>query len=300
MRAQTKLVFLTDQDNKFFGEGPCRLLRMVEETGSLNAAAAAMDMAYTKALRLLKNAEAALGFPLTTRAIGGRNGGGSRLTDAGRVWLEHYEAYRDNCARVNQELYRKYFPPVGCVIMASGMGRRFGGNKLMADFGGEPMICRALKATDGLFDRRVVVTRHEDVAVLCRERGVEVVFHDLPLRSDTVRLGLEALGDVDGCVFCPGDQPLLRRETVAALLCSWRGENTAIWRAAFGDAPGSPVLFPAWTFDDLLNLPEGKGGGHVLGRYPDRVRCMQVSDEYELMDADTPEALDALRARMPG
>ena len=300
MKAQTKLTFLNDQNEKFFGEGPCRLLRMVEETGSLNAAAAAMDMAYTKALRLLKNAEAALGFPLTTRAIGGRNGGGSRLTDAGRAWLERYEAYRDACARVNRELYREYFPSAGCVIMASGMSRRFGGNKLMADFGGEPMIYRILKATDGLFDRRVVVTRHEDVAALCRERGVDVVCHELPLRSDTVRLGLEAVGGMDGCMFCPGDQPLLRRETVAALLCSWRGKREDIWRTAFGDAPGSPVLFPAWTFDALLNLPDGMGGGYVLGSHPDRVRCMQVSDEYELMDADTPDVLDALRARITG
>ena len=298
MKVQTKLVFLNDRDEKFFGEGPYRLLRMVEETGSLNAAASAMDMAYTKALRLLKNAEAALGFALTTRAIGGKNGGGSRLTDAGRAWLESYEAYRDACARVNRELYRKYFPSAGCVIMASGMGKRFGGNKLMADFDGEPMIARALKATEGLFDRRVVVTRHESVAAFCREQDVEVVFHDLPLRSDTVRLGLEAVGEVDGCMFCPGDQPGLRRETVAALLFSWRREKESIWRTAFGDAPGSPVLFPAWAFDALLNLPGGKGGGYVLGNQPDKVRCMQVSDEYELMDADTPEALEALRANL--
>lgn len=300
MKAQIKLMFLNDQNEKFFGEGPCRLLRMVEETGSLNAAAASMDMAYTKALRLLKNAEAALGFSLTTRAIGGKNGGGSRLTGAGRAWLERYEAYRDACARASRELYREYFPAAGCVIMASGMGKRFGGNKLMADFGGAPMITRALEATEGLFKRRVVVTRHEDVAALCREQGVEVVFHSLPLRSDTVRLGLEAVGDVDGCMFCPGDQPLLSRETVAALLDSWRGEKEFIWRTSFGDAPGAPVLFPAWAFDTLLNLPEGKGGGYVLGSHPDKVRCMQVSGEYELMDADTPEALDALRARMRG
>ena len=299
MKAQTKLVFLNGQDERFFGEGPCRLLRMVEETGSLNAASAAMDMAYTKALRLLKNAEAALGFPLTTRVIGGRNGGGSRLTDAGRAWLDRYEAYRDACVRANRELYQEYFPSAGCVIMASGMGKRFGGNKLMADFDGEPMIVRALRATDGLFDCRVVVTRHADVAAICREQGAEVVFHALPLRSDTVRLGLEAVGDVDGCMFCPGDQPLLRRETVAALLCQWRGEKESIWRTAFRDMPGLPMMFPSWTFDDLLNLPEGKGGGYVLGNHPDRVRCMQVSDECELMDADTPDALDVLQAYTP-
>ena len=56
-----------------------------------------------------------------------------------------------------------------------------------------------------------------DYAALDRGRAVAVVLHDLPLRSDTVRLGLQALGEAAGCLFCPGDQPLLRRETVAEL-----------------------------------------------------------------------------------
>ena len=32
---------------------------------------------------------------------------------------------------------------VGCVIMASGRAVRFGSNKLLADFGGAPLIVRA-------------------------------------------------------------------------------------------------------------------------------------------------------------
>ena len=62
----------------------------------------------------------------------------------------------------------------GCVIMASGLGRRFGGNKLLADFRGQPLITRAFAATDGIFDRRVVVTRYPQVARLCHQRGIAV------------------------------------------------------------------------------------------------------------------------------
>ena len=36
-------------------------------------------------------------------------------------------------------------PALGCVVMASGLGRRFGGNKLMADFCGAPLIANALE-----------------------------------------------------------------------------------------------------------------------------------------------------------
>ena len=200
MRAITKIIFLDENGEKFFGEGPYRLLTAVEETGSLRCAADSMGMAYSKALRLVKQAEEALGFPLTQRSVGGRDGGGSMLTPEGRAFLRQYKAYRDACVQANRELYAKYFPgnTVGCVIMASGMGKRFGGNKLMADFGGQPMIARILAATGGLFARRVVVTRHGDVAEYCRKQGAEVIAHDLPHRNDTVRLGLDAVGIVDG------------------------------------------------------------------------------------------------------
>ena len=57
-------VFLCDDDHlRFFGEGPCRLLHLIEETGSLRAAAMSMGMAYTKALAIMRRAEKNLGFP---------------------------------------------------------------------------------------------------------------------------------------------------------------------------------------------------------------------------------------------
>ena len=295
MKPVTKILITDDEGNKFFGEGPLRLLRSVERTGSLRSAAMEMEMAYSKASKLLKQAEANLGFPLTTRSTGGRDGGGSVLTPEGKQWLCQYESYRDACIRANRELYRRFFPNMGCVIMASGLGKRFGGNKLMADFLGQPMIQRALDATAGLFSRRVVVTRHESVAALCRAQNVEVVLHDQPHRSDTVRLGLEALGDLDGCMFLPGDQPLLRRETVALLLESWKEAQACIIRPVCGETEGSPVIFPAWAFPELKNLPEGKGGGHVIKAHPDALRRVSIADPNELTDADTQETMERLK-----
>ena len=110
MKAVTRIVFLDEQGEKFFGEGPARLLHAIEETGSLRAATASMQMAYTKALKLIRNAETALGFPLTTRTTGGKTGGGSRLTPKGKEWLEQYEAYRDACLQANSKLYMEFFP----------------------------------------------------------------------------------------------------------------------------------------------------------------------------------------------
>ena len=127
------------------------------------------------------------------------------------------------------------------------------------------------------------------------EQNVDVVLHDLPHRSDTVRLGLEALGDLDACMFVPGDQPLLRRETVAKLLQARQESPHSIIRPIHEDTQGSPVLFPAWTFPELRNLPEGKGGGVVIQNHPHDILCVSVSDPFELADADTPETLELLK-----
>lgn len=300
MKAVTRITFTDDNGIRFFGEGPLRLLRAVEKTGSLRSAAMEMEMAYSKASKLLKQAEANLGFPLTTRSTGGKDGGGSVLTPEGKRWLRQYEAYRDACVKANQALYRQFFPQLGCVILASGLGIRFGGNKLMADFHGKPMLQRALDATEGLFSRRVVVTRHESVAALCESQQVEVILHALPHRSDTIRLGLEALGAVDACMFLPGDQPLLRRETVAGLLESWKNCPDQIIRPIYEDTEGSPVLFPAWAFPELTDLPEGKGGGFVMQTHPEKVHRVSIADPFELADADTPEILETLKGLFRG
>ena len=110
MQAVTKIIFIDDNGDKFFGEGPFKLLRYVEKTGSLRAAATEMGMAYSKATKLLKQAETNLGFPLTSRSTGGKDGGGSCLTEEGKEWLKRYEAYRDACKLSNSRLYLEFFP----------------------------------------------------------------------------------------------------------------------------------------------------------------------------------------------
>lgn len=109
MKAVTKIYFFDDDGNKFFGEGPYKLLCAIEETGSLRAAAASMALAYSKAIKMISNAEKALGFPLTMRSIGGKSGGGSVLTAEGREWLEKYKSFRDACILENSRLYKEFF-----------------------------------------------------------------------------------------------------------------------------------------------------------------------------------------------
>jgi molybdenum cofactor cytidylyltransferase len=184
---------------------------------------------------------------------------------------------------------------VGCVIMASGVGKRFGGNKLAADFDGEPLIYRVFDSTEGIFDKRVAVTRNPDTYALCKNKNIETIYHSLPYRSDTVRLGIEAVKDnVSSCMFIPADQPLITKETIQELYFAAVNHPEYIWQPEFEGVKGSPVVFPRWAFKELENLPQGKGGNVLVKKYPDRVRTIQALKAYELMDVDSQEDLKNL------
>lgn len=175
--------------------------------------------------------------------------------------------------------------------MASGLGKRFGSNKMMADFRGKAMISYILNATEGVFSKRVVVTRHDTVAVLCESLGIYCIRHDLPLRSDTIRLGMTAMSDMERCMFAPADQPLLRHETVAALALASANAPEMIVRPACDGIPGAPVVFPNWAFGELQSLSEGKGGGVIVKKHPERLHIVNVRDAYELKDIDSQSDL---------
>lgn len=110
MKPMLRIYLLNENGEKVFGEGPYRLLKGVESGASLRKTAMEMQMAYSKALRILKRAEDAFGAPLTERIVGGRDGGGSRLTPDGKKLIERYELYRKRCEEAEENAWREIFP----------------------------------------------------------------------------------------------------------------------------------------------------------------------------------------------
>ena len=202
--------------------------------------------------------------------------------------------------RITRNYMMNIFPDmknsrIGCVIMASGLGVRFGGNKLMADFGGKPMVSHILESATACFTNVVVVTRNTGVVELCNANNIRVVFHDLPYRSDTIRLGIEALGgSVDGACFCLADQPFLSVTLLRKLIAFATEEPNIIWRSSSDGVIGSPAYFPKKYFDELSSLPQDKGGSYVCKKHPETVKFIDVENPLELRDIDTRETYEEL------
>lgn len=189
-------------------------------------------------------------------------------------------------------------PKIAAVLMASGFGKRFGSNKLLADYNGRPLIETVL---DNLpaerFFRVAVVTRYAEIAVAAAERRFSIVEND---REDdpaeTIRLGVEALpAGVDGALFLVCDQPRLRPETICALCDAFFRTPERIVAPVCEGARRNPVIFPRSLFPDLASLPPGKGGGYVVERRRALLETVEFHCPEEFFDADTPEALAKLK-----
>ena len=77
------------------GPGKAELLRLIEETGSISAAAREMGMSYRRAWTLVETMNGAFSEPLVEAATGGRGGGGARVTYFGREALAKYPALEE-------------------------------------------------------------------------------------------------------------------------------------------------------------------------------------------------------------
>ena len=101
--------WISKDGEKVIGKGPIMLLKEVERLGSLNKAAKSMNMSYSKAWTIINRAEKLLGKPLLEKEIGGKEGGGSTLTQEAKVYIETFEVFIKEAEENAQELYNKLF-----------------------------------------------------------------------------------------------------------------------------------------------------------------------------------------------
>jgi|SRR5882724_2018879 len=81
------------------GPGRVDLLELIHKTGSLRAAAQQMRVSYMRAWKLVKLTNRCFSQPLVDVVRGGKNGGGARLTNAGRRTLVLYRRMEKQCYR---------------------------------------------------------------------------------------------------------------------------------------------------------------------------------------------------------
>ena len=94
---------------RVFGPGVAELLKRVQEHHSLRAAALSMEMAYSKAWRIIRTAEDGFGCKFLSSTIGGRHGGGASLTPEAERLLTAYRTLETEVNAYSQERFHALF-----------------------------------------------------------------------------------------------------------------------------------------------------------------------------------------------
>lgn len=199
-------------------------------------------------------------------------------------------------------------PPVAAIVLAAGLGRRFGSAKLLAEWRGQPVVAHVLDRVaaardEGLLTGAVVIHRPDDLATpaLARQRGLEPHLNPRPVTgmASSLRIGLMVLAadrwqPLEGAMVVLGDQPLIKQEVLEALVRAFRPSMDLVRPQYQGDpsGPGHPVIVHRRIWDRARSLT-GDQGFRVLGTWGNlRMGTIQVPGVNP--DVDTPEDLVAL------
>ena len=107
-RVRVRIKVSVHGKERFFGPGICELLENIDTEGSIQGAAARMNMSYSKAWKILNRAEQEMNDILITRVNGGKNGGSSALTEKGRRTVAAYREMEAKLAMQSEQIFRDY------------------------------------------------------------------------------------------------------------------------------------------------------------------------------------------------
>ncbi|MDR0840765.1 MAG: LysR family transcriptional regulator [Christensenellaceae bacterium] len=94
---------------KCFGRGIAELLTRVRACRSLRAAAMEMNLAYSKAWRIIKTSEEIFGCKLLVSQTGGQHGGGASLTPEAEDLLARYARFVEESHAAMDAIFERCF-----------------------------------------------------------------------------------------------------------------------------------------------------------------------------------------------
>ena len=146
---------------------------------------------------------------------------------------------------------------VSAILLAAGRSERMGAPKPLLPLQGRPAVVRCLESLrDSGIAEIVLVVNPEggDIVIAAKDIPARVAVNELP-GSDmaaSVRAGLAVVDrDATGVLICLCDHPLVRPETIEAMVSLHARHPDAIIIPAYRGRKGHPTLFPRLILEGL-------------------------------------------------
>jgi molybdenum cofactor cytidylyltransferase len=162
---------------------------------------------------------------------------------------------------------------IAALVLAAGLSRRYGKeNKLLRPVDGVAMIRKVVEAiSHSKVYEVLVVTGHQPTVVEKMLEGLDKVRFILNDRyekgiSTSIVVGVQGLGQIDGCMICLGDLPHLTTNDYDRLIDVFDSKQSInrIIIPTFQGKRGHPVIFGKSFFGDLENLPISDKGARKI------------------------------------
>jgi molybdenum cofactor cytidylyltransferase len=179
------------------------------------------------------------------------------------------------------------------IVLAAGLARRMGRQKLSLQLQGKAVVRWAVERVLGHVEDVVVVTGPDDTAIRQALGDLAVRFIANPRPQDgqgtSIAIGVGALKPWTRAVLVAlGDQPRVPDVVVRTLLDAFQRSGKAIAAPVYRGVQGTPVLFSSEVFAELRALTGDAGARAVVKAHPERVEAVAF-DLAMPPDVDTPE-----------
>ncbi len=195
--------------------------------------------------------------------------------------------------------------PVAGIVLAGGSSSRMGGNKLLFDLDGEPVVRRAVsRASAAGLAPVIAVLGHEAERVGQALAGLPpscstVVNPNYALGINySLKAGIASLPASTGAVVVMlADMLLVTVEMITTLVTRYRGSEAPLVISDYAGVNAPPMLYDRSLFEELLAM-EGEGCGKQV------VRRHKTSAEVvgwpaaALTDLDLPSDYDLVRSQL--
>jgi len=187
------------------------------------------------------------------------------------------------------------------IILAAGKGKR------LAALGPKPLLKIDNTTFIEMITTKIVEAGFDDIIVVTNkylahsiknlvDESIRIVINQKPEAGmlSSLQCGMEVMHVYSSALLLqPVDFPLVRSRTYKKLLKAHHENCRHIIIPAYAGRRGHPVIFPANTFDQLMNAPLSQGARYVVRQKSNSIMELNVTDSATIVNINTPDVYAA-------